>query len=63
MQFVVFILGVIVGLIIRSVERKTEGKPLKEVISQLIPQKAQFIDAKPFKEKFEESNNITDLLQ
>lgn len=62
MQFVIFILGVILGSILRDIKLKVYSgvSTVKKVINS--QEKVKFIDSIPFKEKFDNSDNITDLL-
>jgi hypothetical protein len=56
-----FILGIITGLLI-SIDRHRIITISKERINKVFPQKAQFIESRSSKEKFEDAKNIDDLL-
>ncbi len=62
MQFIIFILGVILGVLIRDIKFEI-SKKFKQVHDLIVPQgKVQFIEPIPFKEKFQNSKSINDLL-
>lgn len=60
-----FILGIITGLLIRQIQNNTKSPKtyIDAVKTKINPPKVQFIDSIPFKEKFEKSNNINELLK
>lgn len=63
--FFIFILGIIVGLFINKKDFSHIEPDIKELFKYPNPnhEKAQFLDPIPFKEKFDNANNITDLLK
>ncbi len=62
-----FILGIIIGLIVRMnvsvyFEKKDEGF-FEKKIRDVFPKKAQFIEPVSKEEKFNKANNISDLIE
>jgi len=62
MSFIYFILGVILGLLIREIKVKTLNEVEEIKHNSENKGHAQFFESVSFKEKFNKSNNISEIL-
>ena len=58
MNTIILALGIIIGILLS----KSKEIKIHDEISKMSSEKAQFLDPKPFKEKFKEANNIMETL-
>ena len=58
-SFIIFLLGVIIGILVRDI-KFTTIKYTDKIKKK--NDKTQFLDSIPFEEKFNKANNITDII-
>ena len=58
-SFIIFLLGVIIGILVRDI-KFTTTKYTEKIKKR--NEKTQFLDSVSFEEKFNKANNITDII-